>query len=259
MALYDGKNIRGSIGDVSFRKIDKNTTTVQSNPGKGNVKQTENTKKSASLFGRLSSPFAKHIRFNLKNLVNGFADRKMVNRMNSAISTIVNQHLEADGNIVFNADSFNRLKGFEFNVNSLLVDSLLLLPQVDYEADKVHIRFPAFKVSKNIKFPENVDQVSIQIQPVFFNLKLGRAKRGQTHFLELNRSDTMKEAVTFSADFLAGSVCIIGIGLLFRDQLGIANDKLFNPAGICAAHYKEGNIAEEALEDWYRTGFRLDE
>ncbi len=258
MALLDGKNFRGSIGNISFRKLDENTTSVQSNPGKGNVKQTANTKKSASLFGRLISPFAKHIRFNLKNLSNDLADRHMVNRMNAAISIIINQHLAYNGEIVFKADSFNRLIGFEFNTNSLLGNSLLQLPKVTYEADQVNISFPSFSVSKNIRFPDQTDKVLLQLQPVFFNLSKGFGFKGETAYLDLQQRTTTTEQV-FSYHLPADTICIIGLGLLFSSSRVTANDKKFNPAGIFAAHYQEGHSDDSIREGWYQTGFSLND
>ena len=258
MALYDGKNIKGSIGNVSFRKIDKNTTTVQSNPGKGTMKQTEGTKKSASLFGNLVSPFAKHIRFHFKNLVNDFADRKMVNRMNSSVSIIMNQHLEPDGKIIFNADSFNRLNGFEFNLNSLLIDSLLLMPKVIYENGSLHLTFPSFKIAKNLKFPENTNKVIIQIQPVFFKLSKGLAFIAPTEYIHLEKTQALAEEITFNYDFPAGSVCLVGLSLLFSSNQIAVNDKEFNPAGICAAVYREGIADDLVAEGWYNIGFSID-
>lgn len=259
MALFDGKNFKGSLGNLSFRRYDDTRSTVSQKPGKGNVKQTANTKKSASLFGSLVSPFAKHIRIHFKGLVNDFADRQMVNRVNSAISIIVNQHLEPNGKIIFNSDSFNRLKGFEFNANSLLTDTLLSMPKVIYEADKVHIIIPSFKVAKNIRFPENTDKVNIQIKPIFFKLGKALGFSGQTQYVDLEKTQGMACEQTFTYDFPAGSVCIIGLSLLFSSNRTTFNDKQFNPAGIFAASYNEGPADEEIPEGWYRTVFKIDE
>lgn len=259
MALFDGKNLKGRLGNLNFRPYDESKSSVQTNPGKGNVKQTANTKKSASLFGSLVSPFAKHIRFHFKGLVNDFDDRQMVNRMNSAISIIVNQHLELDGKIVFNTESFNRLKGFEFNTNSLLIDSLLLMPRITFEDDQVHITIPSFKVSKNIRFPDNTDKVSIQIQAVFFKLSRALAFRAKTQYVDLEKTQGMTAEQTFSYDFPAGSICIFGLGLLFSSSRTTVNDKKFNPAGIFAASFKEGIADDTVPEGWYQTGFSIAE
>lgn len=47
-----------------------------------------------------------------------FTDGKMVNRMNSVMSTIINQHLHFDGTFSFHTESFVRLRGFDFNTSS---------------------------------------------------------------------------------------------------------------------------------------------
>ncbi|RZK53721.1 MAG: hypothetical protein EOO91_17165 [Pedobacter sp.] len=259
MALFDGKNLKGSLGNLSFRPLRDGLSSVQTKPGKGNVKQTANTKKSASLFGSLVSPFAKHIRFHFKGLVNEYSDRQMVNRINSAISIIINQHLEPDGKIVFNAESFNRLKGLEFNTNSPLVDSLLTMPKISFEDDKVHITIPSFKVAKNIKFPEDTYQVSMQIQPVFFKLSRALAFRAAHQSIDLEKTQGMTAEQTFSYDFPAGSVCIFALSLTFSTNRTIFNKKVFNPAGIFAASYKEGIVDDEIEEGWYTTSFRVEE
>lgn len=259
MALFDGKNFKGGIGNLSFRRYDEHYSSVQAKPGKGNVKQTVNTKRSASLFGSLISPFAKHIRFHFRGLINDFADRQMVNRMNSAIAIIINQHLELDRKIVFNSESFNRLKGFEFNVNSLLIDSLLTMPRISFEGEKININIPPFNAAKNIRFPENTYKVIIQIQPVFFKLSKGLGLRAQPYFIDVEKTTALTEETTFSYDFPTGSVCMIGLSLLFSSNQIAFNNKKFNPAGIVWASYKEGIADDENDGGWYNTGFRIDE
>src|SRR6476659_7591323 len=96
MAIYNGKNIRGSIGNVSFTPKGS-VNIVRIKPGKGGVKQTTATKRSAALFGKVISPFSKIIRDSFFPITNGLHDGSMVNRMNSLISSIIYQHKEDDG------------------------------------------------------------------------------------------------------------------------------------------------------------------
>ncbi|TKC10154.1 hypothetical protein FA048_08105 [Pedobacter polaris] len=254
MALYDGKNIKGSIGKLSFRKRDKKTTTIQSNPGKGTMKQTPATKKSASLFGSVVSPLAKHIRHNLQHLVNGFYDIKMVNRMNSDIAIIINQHLQEDRQIVFNQDSFNRLNGFEFNTKSLLIDSLLISPKLSFENSQVQLTFPALKVAKDLKFRVGSNKVMLQIQPVFFCLAKGLWLKPTMQTICLEKGQAITAIQNFNYSFPKGTTCLFGIGLVFFNGSIAINDKIFNPAGICASAYNEGTIDETELTGWFKMG-----
>ncbi|RZL41323.1 MAG: hypothetical protein EOO93_29995 [Pedobacter sp.] len=178
--------------------------------------------------------------------------------MNSDISIIINQHLEQDGTIVFRADSFNRLKGFEFNVNSPLVDSLLTIPRISFEDGKVHINIPPFNIAKNIRFPEDTYKVTIHIQPIFFNLSKGLGLRAQPYYIDLEKTTALTEECTFSYNFPPGSVCIIGLSLVFISNQLAFNNKNFNPAGIVWARYKEGIADDENDGGWYNTGFKID-
>ncbi|TCC86626.1 hypothetical protein EZ428_23235 [Pedobacter frigiditerrae] len=131
------------------------------------------------------------------------------------------------------------------------------MPRVTHEDDKVHITIPSFKVSKNMRFPDNTDKVSIQIQPVFFNLGKALGFRAPTQYIDLEKTQVMTAAQTFSYNFPVGSVCIFGLSLLFSSNRTTVNDKKFNPAGIFAASFKEGIADDTVPKGWYNTSFNI--
>ena len=168
MAIFDGKNLKGSIGNLVFSQHGKKTV-VKSKPGAGGVRQTAATKKSASVFGKHISPFAKQIRLAFNPIHQGLYDGTMVNRMNSAVSTVIHQHLENGDDFNFNEKSFQRLDGFDFNVHSPLYQSLLIKPTVSFYENHAEFHLPSFSISKNIRFPKNYSACTLQIQVALVN------------------------------------------------------------------------------------------
>ena len=132
------------------------------------------------------------------------------------------------------------------------------MPKVTYENDSVHITFPSFKLTKNLRFPENTNKVVIQMQPLFFKLSKGLSFKAATEYIRLDKIHAMTEERTFSYDLPAGTLCLVGLSLLFSSNQIAVNDKEFNPAGICAAVYREGIADDLIQEGWYNIGFSID-
>lgn len=243
MAIFDGKNLRGSIGNLAFSKRGI-LSVVRSKPGKGGVKQTEATKKSASVFGKYISPFAKQIRMAFNPIHLGWYDGTMVSRMSSAISTIIYQHIEEGNQFDFHKDSFKRLEGFDFNADSPLNNTLLLLPTVSYSTDKIEINLPSFNISKNIRFPKDSSFCKLQIQVTLIHFDKRSTINHPVREFELNKFDRPFEEKSLSFDIQKADLVFVGIALIFAEnkhyEERVMNGKLFHPAGIVAAKWLGG-------------------
>ncbi|RDC56237.1 hypothetical protein DU508_11540 [Pedobacter chinensis] len=241
MAIFDGKNLKGSIGNLVFSQHGK-ITIVKSKPGVGGVRQTEATKKSASIFGKYISPFAKQIRMAFSSLHQGFYDGAMINRMNSAISTIVYQHIQTDNNFSFNQNSFKRLEGFDFNLGSPLDKSLLLTPIVNYHEDGIEVSLPSFSISKNIRFPRNTTLCTLQVNVALFNMKQRSTFCYPIESILIERYANVFDGISLTYDFPEGNLAIIGVALLFSESKSriqhSPNGKLFHPAGIVSTGFR---------------------
>jgi len=257
MAIYDGKNFKGSIGNVSFRKNGA-VTVVQQNPGKGNVKQTAATKRTASRFGEIISPLAKHIRIAFREPVMGFYDGSMVNRMNSAISIIINQHLVSPDSYQFNEQSFSRLNDFDFNLNSLLNRYLLIKPSLNVTNSSIKIELAKFDVSTNVKFPKLFNDCQIQFTIGMFCLRNGLWITKKMDLDPIVKGQGMSRAQTFECNLQSGILYIAVVSLVYTTwNNNRANHKTFHPCGIIGSYMHQGLSEREELKNWLNMDVKL--
>lgn len=159
MAIRKGNFLIGKLKDLVYKK-QKNQQIVQTAPGKGMVKQTPETKKLAYLFGR-ASMLGKIIRASAANLIFGFHDGPMINRLTKKIQEILLQYYPAQNEIhQFTTDGFSQLNGFDFNLDSPLNKSLWVEPVITLSGHELLVNLPEIKIPAELKFPENVKAVS---------------------------------------------------------------------------------------------------
>lgn len=244
MAIIEDGMLSGKLGGLVFGKDGRVRT-------KGKVNQTERTKKAASVFGEFISPLGKIIRDAFRSTHLNFTDGKMVNRMNSALATIIHQHLDFDRTFTFHADSFERLKGFDFNTLSPLFNNLLFLPKVSVLGEELLLALPRFTLSKHLRFPKGCHACLMCIQTAFLNLEAGKWDTCMEE-VELSKGKDVFEARDWSFTLPPGTVAMVTIGLNFHQGNGTMcaiNAKNFHPAGIIAAVYQEGS-GVQAVEKW---------
>jgi len=236
MGKFDGKQIVGLVGPIIFKK-GKNGTIVQTKATK--VNQSAATKESASIFG-IASAFSKNLRVDLTNITQKFYDGGMVNRLNAQNRAIFEQCYNKDTKkFTFNETSFSRLAGFEFNLESPLINSLWATPQINISANSLTLSLPAFEVPEQLKFPNNANTCELT---VFLSLYVPDQEfRDPPAYqsIEINNDQKNVPAQEFIFEVPDGCLCIVGIKLnyFWRSQniKTVINQKNFNPAGICAA------------------------
>ena len=237
MAIFYGKNIKGSLGGMVFSQVG-DITVVRSKPEE--VKQTAATKRAAAIFGKYISPFARVLRRALTPVHKRWYDLKMANRMNSQISTILYQHRQVDGTFLFNTQSFDRLAGFNFNVGSLLGNSLLKYPTIWWGDGKFSIHVPQY-LSKDIRYPLGISHCQLTISVDYFNLEKGTHSFSELPSFGLIRHQDGPSEEDFEFDFPAACLAVVSASVLFvgnhSSNSTMFNNKAFHPAGIIATRY----------------------
>lgn len=249
MAVYNGKSLKGSFGNLTFIKHGE-VDIVRSKSKR--VKQTKATKKSASVFGKFISPFAKFIRQSFDVLINGNADSAMVNRMNSDISTLIYQHIDVNGKFNFTSTSFDRLLDFNFNLSSSLNNSLLIKPIVNFTSGNVEIIWPEFLIAKNLRFPVKANSCVVSFRFAQYCLAKGKWNISGVEEIEIKKSQLSTISQSFNLPIPAGSLFLLGVGITYftgTPKIKL-NNKTFNPAGICGVCFVPGNCAAAEIADW---------
>lgn len=248
MAILKGKKLSGLVGNVVARAMGDGTQVIQSK-GK-NPKQTKATKQSANLFGK-ASRIANSTRTNLAYCYNHY-DKGMINRLTVDMRSILdNCYDEETTTYTFAPDSFRRLVGFEFNEKSLLINSILVQPQIRIENDKLMIHMPEIEVPSQLKFPSR----ATHCQPVFgvtlYSPETGRSWRRGYKTSEICNTSGTVPAEDLELEIPAGVLCVVGLGLqyysLYNSIRTVLNHKKFDPAGICAALIHPGTFSEKDL------------
>lgn len=253
MARYDGKNLIGSIGNLSY-SVQDGRNIVRAKPGWRKMKQTKLTKQRASVFGTYISPFAKFVRLILSELTGNFHDRTMVNRMNAEIATIFYQHEQDDQLFSFQQDSFNRLMGFEFNLKSPLSKSLLMRPRIAVSDNLITVNLPEFLIAKNVRFPAQSDAFNLYLQIAQLRLGDGLCSVSPMETFEFKRDDQLSEAKTFNFPNIPGNLFLVAMRVeYFNEKIArmSMNMKTFNPAAICGVVYTPGVTPSNIPGKWF--------
>lgn len=240
MARAKGKFIVRPIGAHIYR-IDEGKQIVQIKPYQ--VHQTEATKRSASLFGK-ASKLALRVR-DLMNCCYDNYDRRMSNRSTSVLRHILsNSYNESTDTFHFVRNSFNRLVGFEFNIKSLLVNYISILPVINLQDNKLFIHFPEIEIPVQLKFPTRATSCQPNLAVGLFSPETGYYWRKHFETAELSNKAGIYPGQDFEIDVPEGTICIVGLGLTYYTNLKtakiIVNNNLLDPAGICAAFFNQG-------------------
>ncbi|PZW39038.1 hypothetical protein LX95_02178 [Mesonia algae] len=127
MAQLDKHNrIVGGLGNLVFRQVN-GKTILQAKPGKNGVKQTKQTKLSASDFGTASRT-TKALSVSLRRLFLTYYDHQMFNRFRKTIYQAMLSNTEiSKGKKDLCKGDFSLLNGFEFNLSSLFTEYCRLM------------------------------------------------------------------------------------------------------------------------------------
>jgi hypothetical protein len=256
MAILDGNFIKGSI-ERSVFKQHKALQILQSAPGKGGVKQTASTKKAAKLFGG-ASILGEVIRKMFENVIMDYYDGTMVTRLTAKLRMLLSHHFDKETETyAFTQNSFSRLNGFDFNLNSPVNESLWLVPESNLENNTLTVTVPEMKIPGELKFPENISSCTIDIMVNFYNLENGlQYWMPEMKHITVDKSQGISDRQELIFTVPDGCLCIAAIGLRYSSiKYGHPmpyNSKDFHPAGICAAQISPGSLDMTTTKKWFK-------
>lgn len=254
MARRKGKFIRGVIGPVKFY-VRKNKQIISNRTAKGTVKHSENSKKAQHTFG-MSTHLGSKIREAQQTNLNGFSDGEMGNRFNRELIQILNQSRNPETRAYdFEADSFSRLVGFEFNDDSKLGRLMAKLPSVDFKEGVLSIQLPKLKIPTMFKFPFQSFRCRITLSVTLLRLKEGFITMDpKNQSVEITKDKATLSSQTVEFNVPDGCLCLAGVFLEYftanRNDWRLINGKGFNPGSICGALITSGVYKEEDGHLW---------
>lgn len=256
MATIDKKgNFKGKIGNTVHKKW-KDKNVVQSAPGKGNVKQTEATKKAASVFGQVSS-FGNLIRDSFKEIIMGYYDTLMIARLTGQLNLNLRKCYNPENKTwTFEEHSLKSLEGFEFNIDSPLKRNLSVNPTYILANNKLSMSFPQINVANDLIFPKNSSsaEITVMYKEYDFDLLAYRFHPVQVYSFEVGKLQTTVAAADYTFEATEGCLCIVSIGVKYhaeyRTSKVLRNNKDLNPAGICCAIFNKGEFILTDKPSW---------
>lgn len=253
MAIMNGKFICGAVGPLIFRKLGK--CQVVSAKGNTGRRQTVNSKKSANTFGMAAS-LSVQIMEAYAHITNKLNDNMLFQRLNKELISILNRCRDADTRkFNFDEDSFDKLSGIEFNLNSLLGDSLMIRPKLNISNELLTVSLPKFEIKSVLNFPYGSYGCELTVGMMLFRLKDGmKLDYFEYQSIMTDQSETMMKAQEFKFAVPAGCLCIVTLFLkyftIYKDFLNIVNTKAFSPAAICGAFVTPGDFVDRGEYKW---------
>ena len=233
-----------------YRNVDGNTI-VSKKPGKGTMKQTADTKKSAAFFG-LCSNLGGIVRATLDGCM--FPDRYMSNRVTVALrSAYARCYHQKTDTYIFGSDSFDGLTGLEFNIKSKMSDYFWPKPALSLEDDNLVLRIPEIKVLRQLKFPKGATLCEPNLFICLFSPEAGYWTGYYFKTSKINKTDDIIPAQEFKLHVPKGCVCLSAISTRYfsvsEDLKTPFNISVkFDPASIYSAIVNPGIFSYENLE-----------
>ncbi|SMC94284.1 hypothetical protein [Pedobacter africanus] len=261
MAIVDGKFIRGTLGPSVLKKHrGKQVITSKSAGGK----QTKATKLAASSFG-LASSLAGSIRQNLNPVITELFDGGMVNRFNSDLIYVMGQTYDPKNKVfTFNQDSFNRLAGFEFNMDSPVRDNFFVQPEVTINHTTLSINIPEMQLPNELNFPKDGRKCILGLAVGMHDLKHGKMTLSpiQMTSIDWTFDPLVVPPATFNFEIEPGCLCIPVITLQYirTTFVGtlVVNTKSFNPVAVLRAFIAAGETEKARTKGWKRMDFKTE-
>lgn len=248
MAIIDGKFTRDMVRGPVNRKV--------------RGRQTKATIKSAKEFGKGSS-LAKNIRWKMGPMYYNGNDGDMVNRLTKDINTILRNCYDSDTKSYhFSPESFNRLKGFNFNIGSLLENTLLVRPEINLENNVMTASLPELLIPEQLKFPAECSIAILRAWGAAVALKDGYIRMLKEKKQEVLNMRGHLDPISWTFDIPQGCLGIVGYTICYyrssNDFMVLMNSTQYWPAAICGAIYNPGAFNMDNLKSWQNMGVSFD-
>lgn len=260
MATQKGKFIKGTVGPVVYRPY-RGKQVIQARPNFTALSQSKGTKEAASIFG-IASNLAGEIRNHLEPGT-GFSDGTMFIRLTAELLYVLRGAKNPGAKKYnFKARSFERLDGFEFNINSPLRKQIFVAPVLRQEPDRIIVELPEMKIPQDLKFPKEASACLLGVSMVSFDLDYGHVKPSELQYTELpyGYHYTPYPARNFEFELVPGCLGIVVMSLnyvskTFNGNL-VLNSKLFSPAVVLKAFVADGQVDPELTKSWKSIQFK---
>lgn len=255
MAKFDGKFLTGVVGPVVYKKY-RNMQLVTAKSTLTKKKQTENTKKAATQFG-ISSALAEQFRRDATGIITDFYDGTMVYRFRTDVQKALRQAFDAQSETYhFTSNSFDRLNGFEFNVDSPVMDNFFVQPEQTINGSILTIRFPEMYISKDMKFPGKASFCLLNIAVGMYDLTYGNRTMCPVQSIKIpnDSENNVLPAQELNFEIEPGCLCISMFSFQFIQKTFsgnlIINSKNFNPVAVFRAVIADGVVDQEQTKKW---------
>lgn len=241
MARINAKGLlSGIVGPVAFRVVN-GKPIVSSKPGKGRVKQTAATKKSASEFG-VALAAARKIRLGLSDVFGQYADPGMHRRFGTKVYEVLRScHDKPSGTRTITDGDISLLERFDFNAESPFAKHCFIQPAVSMaETGIVTITLPE-SVSPG-DFPQKGKATGCDLcfEVIAFNTQNWHVAKREAFILQAGFSVKSVNGNEYAtAPFENGLLIIVTATIIYKRNnaaLGTLtlNNKSLHPAEISA-------------------------
>lgn len=256
MARFEGKLIKGLIGRIVI-KNGKNGAVVQSRPKR--KRRTEEEIKSSGVFGK-SSSLGKIIRNQQQVIFSGY-DGGMVNRMTRELHEVLKHAFHKENDTYhFQPGSFERLEGFNFNLQSPLANTLWVKPYGQIAGNVLRLILPETEPGTQLVFPEGTTHCMITLALTMVALHAGWERTKMVR-LKVERSAGLLPAQEWTFPVPEGCLCVAGMGLAFwYEGEGYKSGYQrpgFSPAMIFSAKYRPGQFPPPVPGQWQPTRLKF--
>lgn len=260
MAKFDGKFLTGVIGPAVFKKRG-NVQLVTAKSRLTKAGQTKNTRKAAAQFGRTSS-LAGDLRRSLTDIITDFYDGTMVYRFKTVVQQTMRQALDHQtGAYNFTANTFDKLNGFEFNIESPVANIFFVQPVQTINGNILTISIPEIRVSEDMSFPRKASSCLLNIAVGMYDLTYGYHTICPVQTIEIPAAtDRVVPAQELSFDIEPGCLCVSVFSFQFIQKTfsgnQIINSKAFNPVAVFRALIADGLVDKQVTRKWWAMTFK---
>lgn len=252
MAKFDGKFIRGAVGNTTFRK-QGNKQIIQGKSKKEQINMTPATLNASYIFGRAST-LALYIRIATHQIVRSYYDTGMISRFTGQCNQALQlAATDKDGVFDFSQNYFSRLNGFEFNLASPVKKHLFTQPVVNLTEQNITIDIPEIQIPKELKFPTDIWHCTLAFNVSLFDLTNNQYKTQEVQSIEIEHKGQPATipAQQFTFNAVPGALAIITVGLFYSENTfagkAIINNKEFSPVAVLKAEFCPGEMLKQEL------------
>jgi hypothetical protein len=239
MARKEMNDYTGRLGNLIFYRW-KNKKCIRTIPSR--VRQTEETKRMADLFGKASA-IGRLLRTSLADVLLDHKETKMRLKFSNAILQWLRSHQPGDA--ATHLPFINRFSFTERSLPNILVKNL----EVEWLNDKVMIRIPAFSFPGDLPAPRNTK--AVELKPVLVGCTIDSRKSILLQFDKLEFDDEIsaeEKVIEFDLPHMNETLFLVVLSMQYKapDENGLKylEDKRWRMVGVVGSCYHPVDVGE---------------